>query len=156
MYVSPSLHLLLELLVTREASELKRKSAHSDYFRAFQPKFVEQAPDSAFNDFLKPRNLAMLVVGSMVVTLMTIFMALICIMRWRRKEPGDQEYGLSHSVLTQFRMCFRGQELVPHEMPDQPSIAKDMLVAAYQERHENCDAGFQKEFSVKSMFKIPT
>lgn len=86
--------------------------------------------------------------GSLAAALVVVLVALMCVMRWRKKEPGEQEYGLSHSI-QQWCRRLRGQQPIPSEEPPMlPAIEKDQLAAAFVDRHKDSDLGFQQEFEV--------
>jgi protein-tyrosine phosphatase len=88
------------------------------------------------------------IITSLIVTMVVVLIALMCVMRWRSKEPGDQEYGLSHSI-QQWCRRLRGQQPIPSEEPPTlPPLTKEELVNAYLERHKDSDLGFQQEFEV--------
>lgn len=88
------------------------------------------------------------IVVSLISAMVVVLVALMCVMRWRRKEPGEQEYGLSHSI-QQWCRRLRGQQPIPSdEPPILPALSKDQLVAAFVDRHKDSDLGFQQEFEV--------
>jgi hypothetical protein len=116
--------------------------AHSKYFdplRLVRP---------TSNEEWFSREVGSALIGSLVVAILVVVLAVMCVMRWRRKEPGEEEYGLSHS-LQQLCRRLRGQQWVPTEKPiDLPSIPEDQIISAYVERHKDADFGFQQEFEV--------
>jgi len=85
--------------------------------------------------------------------MVVVVLAVMCVMRWRRKEPGeDEEYGFSHS-LHQLCRRLRGQQWVPSETTvEMAPIAKDQIIPAFMERHKDGDFGFQQEFEVRLHF----
>jgi hypothetical protein len=117
----------------------ERMRAQSKYFYPLRPVRVDAQPSEI------P---AEAIIGSLIVALVVVLIALMCVMRWRRKEPGEQEYGLSHSI-QQWCRRLRGQQPIPsEEPPNLPSITKEELVPAYLDRHRDSDLGFQQEFEV--------
>jgi len=89
-------------------------------------------------------------IGSLVVAILVVVLAVMCVMRWRRKEPGDEEYGLSHS-LQQLCRRLRGQQWVPSETTlDLPSIPLDQIIPTFVKRHKDADYEFQQEFEVRN------
>jgi len=114
--------------------------AQSRYFNPLRPVRVSESID------VVP---GVAIVGSLILALIVVLIALMCVMRLRRKEPGDQELGFSHSI-QQWCRRLRGQQPVPSdEPPNLPSILKDQLVDAYLERVK--ENGFQMEFEVLLM-----
>ncbi|ODN01275.1 Tyrosine-protein phosphatase 69D [Orchesella cincta] len=124
----------LDAIVLNEKHEHMR--AQSKYFHPLRPvRVAEQVtlPGTA-------------IVVSLIAAVLVLLVSLMCVMRWRRKEPGDQEYGLSHSI-QQWCRRLRGQQPIPSdEPPILPPIPKDQLVTAFLERHKDSDLGFQQEF----------
>lgn len=94
-------------------------------------------------------SLGSIFIGLLLVAMTVVILALMCVMRWRRKEPGDdEEYGLSHS-LQQLCRRLRGHHWVPAESTAEvPPIPRDQIILAYMERHKDGDYKFQQEFEV--------
>jgi protein-tyrosine phosphatase len=117
----------------------QRMRSQSRYFRPLKPVKVDAAESMVPN---------VAIVTSLVVAFAVVLIALMCVMRWRSKEPGDQEYGISHSF-QQWCRRLRGQQPIPsEEPPNLPPLSREELVAAYIDRHKDSDLGFQQEFEV--------
>jgi hypothetical protein len=131
-----------EIGQTSKKEEKEKMRVHSKYFdplRLVRP---------TSNEEWFSREVGSALIGSLVVAILVVVLAVMCVMRWRRKEPGEEEYGLSHS-LQQLCRRLRGQQWVPTENPiDLPPIPEDQIISAYVERHKDADFGFQQEFEV--------
>lgn len=128
----------LDVIVLNDNHDHMR--AQSKYFHPLRPVRVAEQPTLPFP--------GVAIIGSLIAALVVVLVALMCVMRWRRKEPGDQEYGLSHSI-QQWCRRLRGQQPIPSdEPPILPPLMKDQLVTAFVERHKDSDLGFQQEFEV--------
>lgn len=67
----------------------QRMRAQSKYFHPLKP------VEADAHESMIP---GVAIISSLVATLVVVLIALMCVMRWRSKEPGEQEYGLSHSI----------------------------------------------------------
>ena len=122
--------------------------AQSKYFDPLRPvRPVE-------NDEWLTNGIGSALIGSLAVAILVVVLAVMCVIRWRRKEPGDEEYGLSHS-LQQLCRRLRGQQWIPSEDTiEVPSIPECEIISTFVKRHNDADYEFQKEFEVKEKRRV--
>jgi hypothetical protein len=106
---------------------------------------LKRSPDN--DNESDPAFWGSILLGSAVITLSIVFVAIVCLAR-ARKQRRPEGLGLSHSI-QYWCNRIRGQRGVQFTNPEVvPPIAKSDLVMSFVERHQDCDYGFQREFEV--------